>query len=132
MNEVVARFQDGRTMKGRTSDFLPTKDRFHLALDGTPPTAKPVEVLIADLKGVFFVKTFEGHPDHKKTNAFDPRSTPLGRKVTVVFQDGEELSGTTQGYQPNRPGFFVLPADGSSNNSRCFVVTAAAKEIRLI
>ncbi len=132
MNEVVARFQDGRTLKGRTNDFMPAKDRFHLAVEASAPGTKPLEILVAELKGLFFVKTFEGHPDHKKTNAFDPRNTPLGRKVTVVFKDGEELTGVTQGYQPNKPGFFIIPADAASNNSRCFIVTAAAKEIRLL
>ena len=37
---------------------------------------------------------------------------------------------TTQGYQPDRPGFFVVPVDPKSNNDRCFVVMAAVKAVR--
>jgi hypothetical protein len=47
----------------------------------------------------------------------------------VVFGDGETLAGTTQGYDANRPGFFVMPLDPGSNNERCFVVTRATKEV---
>jgi hypothetical protein len=50
----------------------------------------------------------------------------------VVFQDGETLVGTTQGYDPTRPGFFVIPADPASNNDRCFVVTRATKTVSFI
>ena len=41
----------------------------------------------------------------------------------------EVIVGTTQGYQPGRPGFFVYPADAASNNERCFVITAATRRV---
>jgi hypothetical protein len=50
----------------------------------------------------------------------------------VVFKDEELLVGTTQGYQPGRPGFFVYPADTQSNNERCYVVSTAAKEVSIL
>jgi hypothetical protein len=62
---------------------------------------------------------------------FDPGSLRR-RKIRVVFADGETLVGTTQGYQPGRPGFFVVPADSGSNNDRCFVVSAATKEVSFV
>lgn len=130
MNQVVARCQDGRTLKGITNDFVPAKDQFHLLLAGSPPGAAPVEVLVSSLKAVFFVRDLQGSPDHKESNTFD--RPMVGRKIRVVFHDGEELIGTTNGYQPGRPGFFVFPADSASNNERCFVVTAATKEISFL
>jgi hypothetical protein len=42
------------------------------------------------------------------------------------------MVGTTQGYQPGRPGFFLVPADTGSNTERCYVVAAAAQEISFI
>ena len=58
---------------------------------------------------------------------------PLGgKKMRVVFQDGEVLLGTTQGYQPGRPGFFLVPADPRSNNERCFVISSATREVTLL
>jgi len=132
MNQVVARFIDGRTLKGHTNDFLPAKDHFHLAAEGAPAGAKPEEISVGSLKALFFVKTLQGHPDHHKLNDFEAGRLVPGRKVIVTFKDGEVLAGTTQGYQPGRPGFFVVPVDGDSNNERCFVVTASAKEVKLL
>ncbi|HZU52508.1 MAG TPA: hypothetical protein VFF77_01320 [Holophagaceae bacterium] len=132
MNHVVARFQDGRTLKGLTNDFLPTKSVFHLQIEGSTPAAKPMELDVSGLKALFFVKDLGGDPGHKKTNAFDPFKPAIGRKVRVEFKDGEVLVGTTQGYQPGRPGFFMVPADARSNNERCFIVSSATAQVVLV
>ena len=132
MNHVVARYQDGRTVKGLTNDFLPAKTVFHILPEGSSPAAKPIELSVNELKAIFFVRDLAGDPQHKKTNAFDPTKPAMGRKVQVEFKDGEMLVGTTQGYQPDRPGFFLVPADATSNNERCFVVVAATKQVKLL
>lgn len=131
MNRIVARFQDGRVLKGFTADFIPAKDHFHVAEEGQPSAGKPVQVKVAELKALFFVKTFEGDPQHKKSNEPVPGG-PMGRRIRVVFKDGETLVGTTQGYDKSRPGFFVSPVDTGSNNERCFVVTAATREVAFL
>jgi hypothetical protein len=88
-----------------------------------------VEVRIKELKGVFFVKDFAGNPKHVETKQFDPSRPPAGRRIRVVFKDGEVFVGTTQGYQPDRPGFFVVPADPGANTERCYVVAASTREV---
>jgi hypothetical protein len=129
MNKVIARYLTGRMVKGTTADFLPAKERFHLSAAGELANAKPLEVLVSDLKALFFVKDYSGDSKHVEGNSFDPAHPPAGRKVKVTFKDGEVLVGTTQGYQPGRQGFFLVPADLSSNIERCYVVSAAASEI---
>lgn len=131
MNRVVARFSDGRMVKGSTSDFVPTKDVFHVAASDTPG-AKPVPIQVKDLKALFFVKDFAGKPDYTPKNEFDEGRASAGRRIKVVFGDGETLVGTTQGYQPNRPGFFMVPADQGVNIERCYVVASSTKEITLL
>ena len=132
MNRIVAHFLDGQILKGFTNDFLPTRDHFHLTGEGQPSGAKPREVRCAELKALFFVKTFEGDPRHHELT--DPAAGKLapGRRIRVVFQDGEVLVGTTQGYDRSRPGFFVVPVDPQSNNERCFVVAAATREVSFL
>ena len=131
-NKVVARFQDGRLLKGTTGDFLPAKPSFHLALADAPPTEKPAEVAVASLKAVFFVRDLAGDAQRRDVAEF-PQDRPLvGRKIRVVFKDGETLVGTTQGYDPSRPGFFVIPADARENNERCFVVAAATSQVSFV
>lgn len=132
MNTVVVHTNKHQLLKGTTNDFLPTKDRFHLVPAGAAPGAMPLEISIADLKAVFFVKDLKGTPDHVKKNAFDPNVPVQGRKIRVVFQDGEIMLGTTQGYQVGRQGFFVVPVDPKSNNERCYVVSAATKEVTML
>jgi hypothetical protein len=131
-NKIVVHYEDGRILKGFTSDFLPTKDQFHLTTIDAAPGSKPVDVGIHDLKAIFFVKDFVGSPSHPDLNQFDPSKPVIGRKIRVLFKDGETLIGTTQGYQKDRPGFFVVPADPRSNNERCFVITAATAEVSFI
>lgn len=132
MNKVVARFIDGRTLKGTTSDFVPTKDHFHVAQAEAAPGTRAVDVQMKDLKAVFFVKDLTGNPAHEESNLFDEHHKTLGRRVRVTFADGEVLVGTTQAYQPGRPGLFMVPADAASNIDRCYVIGSSTREIALI
>jgi hypothetical protein len=132
VNRVVARFADGRVVKGTTADFSPTKDLFHVAVSPASAGAKPVEVRTADLKALFFVKDFAGDRDRTDGNDFDPSRPAAGRRIRVVFNDGEVLVGATTGYQAGRPGFFMVPADAASNNERCYVVAAAIREVSFL
>ena len=132
-NRVVARYLDGRTLKGQTADFLPTRPSFHVIPSGQAGASiQVVEVKIAELKAVFFVKDLVGDAAYNEAKAFAPEVRAMGRKVQVEFADGETIVGTTQGYQPDRPGFFVVPVDPKSNNDRCFVVMAAAKAVTFL
>jgi len=132
MHRIVARFQDGHMLKGFTSDFLPTKGTFHLFPSDSATGAKPTEVAVGELKALFFVKTFEGNPSHEEPSDFPADQKSTGRRIRVIFKDGEIMSGTTQGFDRSRPGFFVVPVDSGSNNERCFVVTAATEKVALI
>jgi len=133
LNKVVARFSDGRMVKGSTSDFVPAKEFFHVASSDAPKGSKPTMVHVKDLKAIFFVKDFSGRPDYTPKNEFEGDKAPPGRKIKVVFADGEVIVGTTQGYQPGRPGFFMVPADQADNNiERCYVVAAATTEVTLL
>jgi hypothetical protein len=87
---------------------------------------------VAGLKGVFFVKDLEGDLGHAKSNIFDPSDSSPGRKIRVLFKDGEVLMGYTSDYLSSRPGFFVLPADPRSNADRCYIVIEATERISLI
>jgi hypothetical protein len=125
MNKVVAHCQDGRVLKGTTSDFVPAKASFHLFAEGAPA---PIEVQTDTLKALFFVRDLKGSPAHKDN--YNLIEAPPGRRIRVEFKDGEVILGSTNGYLPGRPGFFVFPADAASNNERCYVVTAATRQIK--
>ena len=125
-NRVVARYLDGKVIKGTTTDFLPTRDVFHVHPEGG---GAAVAVKHGDLKAIFFVRDLAGNPAHRSRNEFDPAKPVIGRKIKVTFIDGEVIVGTTQGYQPGRPGFFIQPADVDSNAERCYVISKATLDV---
>ena len=118
-NKVVARFKDGRVLKGTTMDLDPGRPSCHLR----SPDGKTAVVQLKDLKALFFVRSFEGDSTHGENRTPDPRD-PRGRGaklMTVTFADGEVMVGLTIRYPPNRPFFFILPVDSTSNNLRILV-----------
>jgi hypothetical protein len=133
--KIVARFTDGRVLKGYSSDFAPDRPRFHLALTrgpGEPAGAsgdRAVEVPMPALKALFFVRDFAGDARYQEQKRFDELDGRQGRKVAVTFADGEVLIGYTVAYDPRRPGFFLYPADPRSNNLRVFAVARAVRAV---
>ncbi len=126
-NTVVVRYPDGRLIKGTTHDFLPNKSTFHVT---EKDTGQRIPVDLSGLKAVFFVKTYDGSKDYREK--IDGQRVGMGRKIQVKFKDGETLVGYTQGYTPNRPSFFVFPADPNSNNERILVITAATESVQFL
>lgn len=132
-NQVVARYRNGRVVKGITNDFLPTRDFFHVLVpsnEAQPPA--PINVRFEDLKALFFVRDLAGDPQHRTINDFERGHAAPGRKIRIVFQDGEVLLGTTQGYSSGRVGFFVIPVDHKGNNERVYVLSAAVRDVELL
>jgi hypothetical protein len=128
-NRVVVRYQDGRILKGTTRDFLPAKPMFHLHTD---ESSEALEICVSELKAVFFVRSLEGDPNYNEYRELPERNVAsLGKKVALVFRDGEMLAGYTHSYNPMNPGFFVTPVDPKSNNIRVFVVRAAVRDVKL-
>jgi hypothetical protein len=128
-NRVVARFQDGRILKGTTLDFVPTRPIFHVTPVNAKAGERPVQIDTSTLKALFFVKDFQGKRHYDERKEFLPTEKPTGRVAAVLFKDGEVLMGTTQAYDPRRPGFFLAPVDPGSNNDRCYIVASAVDKV---
>jgi hypothetical protein len=128
-NLVVARFLDGRVLKGVTRDFSPNRAMFHIdPQDG----ATTVELRFRQLKALFFVASLEGDPSRQDVRGFihGPVETQQGKKVAVRFRDGEFICGYTLSWSPDREGFFMFPADVGSNNQRIYVITSSTLEVK--
>jgi len=126
-SKVVAHFLDHRIVKGYTADFFPHQEYFHLVELGTN---RAVRIELKDLKALFVVKTFEGDPVYREKK--DVERKGLGNKVKVIFRDGEELVGYTQGFLRGRDGFLMYPLDDNSNNDTIYVNRAATAEISIL
>ncbi|UCD34724.1 MAG: hypothetical protein JSU90_10600 [Nitrospiraceae bacterium] len=125
-NKVVVRYKDGTLEKGHAIDFFPNKVVFHLEHDdGTTE-----EIQTEKLKAIFFVKDFIGDKQHEKM--YRDMIPGGGRKMQVTFLDGETIIGYSQGYSPDRRGFFVIPADKDDNNERIYVVVSATQTVTFL
>jgi len=125
--KVVARYVDGRLYKGY-ADFDPERPEFRL-VPIEDPDSDGVPVRVADLKAVFFVRSFDGDPAYAESKDLYQTRPPGTRKVRVEFGDGEELVGHTRDDPTTGPGFFFTPLDPRSNNLRVFAVSDAVRRI---
>jgi len=129
-NKVVIGFLNGERIKGFAYDFSPMKDTFNLLPQEDRLQGKATKVEMKDLKAVFFVWDFSGDAQYRESPHSD---APMhGRKIEVTFRDGEKLVGRTEGYNPQKLGFFMFPVDPKSNNTRIFVVTRNTLQVKLL
>lgn len=126
LNHVVARFRDGRTIKGTTLNVDPTRPTCHVrTADGA------IEIKLNDLKALFFVKDPTGNPAHNEAIDATPGDPRLvgGKRIAVKFEDGETVVGMSNRFPPLGNCFFMLPIDPKSNNIRILVNRAATVAI---
>ncbi len=126
--KIVVRYADGRLAKGFTQDFHPSRGQFSLWPSINARPAERVSVALARLKAIFFVRDFNGNPGYRERKSFAVAGQ--GRRIEVTFVDTEVILGTTLNYRKDAAGFFVIPADPASNNTRIFVLAAAVRGVR--
>ena len=131
-NKIVARYNDGRVLKGFTTSFSPNAPHFFLTPAEDGPAAKPVTVEMARLKAVFFVRDFAGNPGRRDRQHFVSNQAYQGCEIQVEFNDGEVMVGSTPGYGPEMPGFFIFPADTDSNTLKVFAVASSVRKVELL
>jgi len=137
---VVARFNDGRVLKGYAKVF--TAESAFLVLDEAG-SGKEHHIAVADLKAVFFIKSFEGNKEYREKKAFGV-SMHDGHKVYIKFNDQESLVGFVEGEIPwdkgffasrdgsKAKGFFLVPVDRDSNNVKVFVVGTSVEDVTVM
>jgi uncharacterized protein DUF6982 len=126
--KVVARFNDGRIVRGYTNDFDPSKAHLHVLSDLRD--GKSTIILLSDLKALFFVRNFAGDPMRVDDKFFS--QTPNGERIEVTFLDNEVIVGSTQSYGDEGQGFFLQPVDPRSNNLSVFVTAAGVQQMRVL
>lgn len=140
MEKVVLRFNSGATLKGQLLDFSPKSDR--LCFKETSAKDK-INIDIQELKAIFFVKSFKGSINYKEHKAYTARNT-RNKKIFVKFKDGESLIGYLEGPIPwekgfflsdkkmKLKGFFILPTDKGSNNSKIFIINSSVQDVTVV
>ena len=130
--KVVVRYADGRIIKGYTRDFLPTNASFHVQPFDSGTSMDAVDILVRDLKAVFFVRECLGNPNYQERKEIFEGAKVIGKLFEVTFKDGEIIVGSSLSYDPERPGFFIFPADPEGNNLGIFVVSQSVSKVRYL
>jgi len=93
-----------------------------------------IDVPLTELKGLFFVRDFEGDAGRVERKVFRSRPKRRGLWVRLVFRDNEVLEGII----PNNlldlhpSGFLVIPPDLYSNNLKIFVPRGALEALEVL
>lgn len=130
VNSIVARYADGRTIKGTSLDVAQDRATCHVrTLDGSM-----VEVALSELKALFFVKSLDGNPKHVEGSSIAPTDARLrgAKLVEVKFHDGESIVGLSMRWPPNKQYFFLVPVDNASNNIRILVNQGQVRSLNVV
>jgi hypothetical protein len=128
--KVVVRRLDHGLMKGFVdSSYLEPNGIRLLDREG-----RTLTVPLHEIKGVFFVRDFDGNPQRSERKLFQSRPRLAGLWVRVTFKDKEVLEGLLPNnlVELSPEGFLVTPADLYSNNLRVFVPRTALSEITVL
>lgn len=134
-DKVVVRFMGGKVLKGYLDNFK--SDSKVLTVRDAEAERKH-SIQVDDLKAIFFVRSFKGDSRRRDKKAYGIHKSS-GRKVCVIFKDGESVVGFVEGEFPwkkgfflsgsesEKKGFFLVPVDPEGNNIKIFVVGSAIK-----
>jgi len=93
-----------------------------------------LQIPLAEVKGVFFVRDFDGNPRRPERKAFLSRPRLGGLWVRLTFKDKEVLDGVISSnlLELHPAGFLVTPPDAYSNNLRMFIPRTALEKIEVL
>lgn len=92
------------------------------------------EILIKDVKAIFYVHSFDGDAKHKELSFYGKSPIVHGIWMRVQFLDGEVMEGIVNNsirYLVD-PGFFLLPTDPLGNNKLVYVVKSQLADHRVL
>ena len=97
-------------------------------------TGQVVSLSYKEVKGVHFVRDFEGNPNHLERKVFTSRPKLDGLWLRMKFKDNEVLDGIL----PNdlllvgEKGFTVVPPDPYANSQRIYVPKSSLAELTVM
>ena len=93
-----------------------------------------VRIPLSEIKGVFFVRDFEGNPDRAERKVFRSRPRLAGLWVRMTFRDNEILEALLPNnlLELDPLGYLVTPPDVYSNNLKIFIPRTALTEMEVL
>lgn len=93
-----------------------------------------ISLSFGEIKGVYFVREFDGIPEHQERKVYKSRPRLNGLWVRMHFKDAEVLDGLISEnlLEHDLRGFTVTPPDVNSNNLRIFVPRLALASLEVV
>jgi hypothetical protein len=129
--KVVIRKLDKELVKGYADSdaFLTTGNVEVLDLEG-----RLLKLPLDHIKGIYFVRDFDGQPDRPERKVFLSRPRLTGLWVRMTFKDAEVLDGLISenllSLEPH--GFLVTPPDVYSNNLKIYIPRSALAALEVL
>jgi len=129
--KVVVRKLDKGLVKGfvEPSEFLTAESIELLDLEG-----HLVSLPLDQIKGVYFVREFDGLPAHQERKVFKSRPRLNGLWIRMGFKDAEVLDGLISEnlLELDSRGYSVALPDVNSNNLKIFVPRSALASLEVL
>jgi hypothetical protein len=120
--------------KGLVKGFLDPKGYLTPDLEVLDREGRLIHVPMVGVKGVFFVRDFEGNPERPERKIFRSRPRLAGLWVRMTFKDTEVLEALLANdlLDVDPLGFLVTPPDVYSNNLRIFIPRTALTRMEVL
>jgi Family of unknown function (DUF6982) len=128
---VVRKLVDREAVRGyvNPASYLQQDGVELMDLDG-----RRMVIPLGQVKGVYFVREFEGNSDRVERKTFVSRPKLGGLWIRMTFKDAEVLDGLLSenllALDPQ--GYLVTPPDVFSNNLKIFVPRAALEAVEVL
>ncbi len=129
--KIVARTRRGDRFKGYLQDGRPlVKGELRMRT----PEGLDLPLDLEQLKGIFFVRDFEGDKNYLEDKNLTSDPDRKGIRARIRFEDNETLEGVIENsLDPlTARGFFFWPADPEANNELIYVVKSALIGFRVL
>ena len=127
---VIGKYRDGRTVRGYTNDFNPTRPYLHVSPAPFADETKFVSMIHLD--ALFFLSDPNTSAASEYESTDKGTSGTRGRRVAMTLPNGKEIIGTTLTYSRDGGGFFVRPLDKDAGTTRVFVTQSGIRNIRFL
>lgn len=129
--KVVVRQLDGALVKGFVDSGT------YLRPDGAEVLDREghlTSISLELIKGIYFVRDFEGDPSRQERKVFNSRPRISGIWVRMSFKDNEVLEGILANnlLEIDPYGYTVTPPDFYANNLRIFVPRNALRSVEVL
>ena len=125
LRKVILRYVSGLVIRAYAPLFEEGSD----PVPAADISGVPLFVPLSQLKAVFFVRTFTGHPDYDGPASLDAvPGQGSGDVVLVRFADGERVLGEIHDQTDTAKGFYLTVLDPEDNNLLIYVNPASLAE----